>query len=162
MDGISTDSSTRNELIATTLFRSGDIESSGMGIKKIRELCDQAGVRVTYEEVPFGTKLTFHRRNPFAGDRKPKVRDSSQKFAIVRNTLSKDLVDELSEVELATMELVITNDGTTTPEVVEVLGVTRRGAQKLLSRLIEKGLVERTGAARSTRYRLSGKANGDG
>jgi predicted transcriptional regulator len=60
------------------------------------------------------------------------------------------------------MELVITNDGTTTPEVAEALGVTRRGAQKLLSRLIEKGLVERTGAARSTRYRLSGKTSGDG
>lgn len=65
--GVSSDSTTRNELPATTLFRSGDIESSGMGIRKIRDLCDRAGVRVSYEEVPFGTKLTFHRPNPFAG-----------------------------------------------------------------------------------------------
>lgn len=161
LEGTSTDSSTRNELIATTLFRSGDIESSGMGIKKIRELCDESGVLVTYEEVPFGTKLTFHRRDPFAGDREPEVHDSSQKFAIVRDTLGKGLVEELSEVELVAMELVITNDGTTTPEVVEALRVTRRGAQKLLSRLIEKGLVERTGAARSTRYHLSSKISVD-
>lgn len=45
---------------------SGDIESSGAGIRKIRELCDEAGVRVTYEQVSFGTKLTFHRNAPFA------------------------------------------------------------------------------------------------
>lgn len=65
--GVSSDSTTRNELLAMTLFRSGDIESSGMGIRKIRNLCDRAGVRVSYEEVPFGTKLTFHRPDPFAG-----------------------------------------------------------------------------------------------
>jgi ATP-dependent DNA helicase RecG len=161
LEGTSTDSSTRNELIATTLFRSGDIESSGMGMRKIRELCDESGVGVTYEEISFGTKLTFHRRDPFADDREPEVRNSSQKFAMVRNTLGRDLADGLSDAELVAMELVIINDDTTTPEVVEALGVTRRGAQKLLSRLIEKGLVERTGAARSTRYRLSSSINGD-
>jgi predicted transcriptional regulator len=80
---------------------------------------------------------------------------------MVRNTLGRDLADGLSDAELVSMELVITNDDTTTPEVVEALGVTRRGAQKLLSRLIEKGLVELTGAARSTRYRLSSCINGD-
>ena len=32
----------------------------------IRNPCDEAGVRVTYEEVSFGTKLTFHRRDPVA------------------------------------------------------------------------------------------------
>ena len=38
-----------------------------MGIKKIRDLCDEARERVTYEEVPFGTKLIFRRNDPFAG-----------------------------------------------------------------------------------------------
>ena len=132
-----------------------------MGMRKIRELCDESVVGVTYEEISFGTKLTFHRRDPFADDREPEVRNSSQKFAMVRNTLGRDLADGLSDAELVAMELVITNDDTTTPEVVEELGVTRCGAQKLLSRLIEKGLVGRTGAARSTRYRLSSSINGD-
>lgn len=154
MEGSSTDSRTRNELIATTLFRSGDIESSGMGIKKIRELCDEVGVRVTYEEVSFGTKLTFHRRDPFANNGELQAWHGSQKFAIVRNTLGEDRIDGLSESEMAVIELIISDDGATTPDVVDALGVTRRGAQKLLSRLIDRGIVERTGAARSTRYRL--------
>ena len=53
------------------------------------------------------------------------------------------------------MELIIANDGTITPEIVDAIGITRRGTQKLLSRLMEQGIVERTGAARSTRYRLA-------
>lgn len=55
-----------------------DIESSGMGIRNIRELCDAAGVKVTYEEVSFGTKLTFHRKDPFAVQIEDEVRDSTR------------------------------------------------------------------------------------
>lgn len=64
LSGRNTSSETRNGLIAGTPFRSGDIESPGLKIRKIREPCDTAGVRVTYEEVPFGTKLTLHRNAP--------------------------------------------------------------------------------------------------
>lgn len=163
--GRSTSSDTRNKLIAQTLFRSGDIESSGMGMRKIRELCDEVGVRVTYEHVSFGTKLTFHRNDPFAAHDAPEVsgkarekfaivRNSSQKFAKVRNTLGEERIGQLSEKELSVIELMIDNDGVTTPEIVEAIGLTRRGAQKLLSRLMERRIIERTGSARSTRYRL--------
>ena len=90
LTGASSSSSTRNELIASTLYRSGDIESSGMGMKKIKDLCDAAGVKVDYEKVPFGTKVTFHRNDPFAafpqGDgevQDVEVRESTRKYAKV-------------------------------------------------------------------------------
>lgn len=80
--GRRTSSDTRNKLIAQTLFRSGDIESSGMGMRKICELCDEVGVRLTYEEISFGTKLIFHRNDPFvvhdASEGSERVRKSSQ------------------------------------------------------------------------------------
>lgn len=79
------------------------------------------------------------------------MRDGSQQFAIVRNALGSEFADTLSEAELAAMGLVISRNGATAPDVADALGVTRRGAQKLLARLIERGLLERTGAARSTR-----------
>ncbi len=42
-----------------------------------------------------------------------------------------------------------------TAEVVKMNDMSRRGAQMLLNRLIEKGIVEKTGVGRSTRYRLT-------
>ena len=42
-----------------------------------------------------------------------------------------------------------------TAEVVKMNDMSRRGAQMLLNRLIEKGVVEKTGVGRSTRYRLT-------
>ena len=77
--GRSTSSELRNGLIAATLFRSGDIESSGLGMRRVCELCDAASVRIAYEEVPFGTKLTFHRNAPFAANLEPDVRESAGK-----------------------------------------------------------------------------------
>lgn len=44
--GLDKDSTTRNELIARMLFRSKEIESYGSGMPRIKELCDEAGIRV--------------------------------------------------------------------------------------------------------------------
>ena len=59
-----------------------------MGMKKIKDLCDAAGVEVVYEKVPFGTKVVFRRNDPFAafpqGDDKVQdveVRESTRKYA---------------------------------------------------------------------------------
>ena len=148
LSGRSTSSETRNRLVATTLFRSGDIESSGLGMRKMRELCDGAGVRVTYEEVPFGTKLTFHRRDPFAANSELNVRESSGK---VRDKFGMSL----TESELAVVLLVEERGIVSSRDVVELSGITERGAQKLLRRLIEKGAIEKVGAGRSTRYKIA-------
>ncbi|WP_165248830.1 Fic family protein [Adlercreutzia sp. ZJ141] len=63
LSGASVSSKTRNGLITKTLYRSGDIEAYGSGIPRIKELCDEAGIRVEYVRVAEGTKLVFH-RNP--------------------------------------------------------------------------------------------------
>lgn len=74
-----TSSDTRNELIAKTMFRSGDMESYGTGIGRIKALCDEAGVRVEYVKVASGTKLIFHRNDAFATASETKVREGAGK-----------------------------------------------------------------------------------
>ena len=76
LDGESTSSDTRDKLIAGILFRSGDIESSGLGMRMISDLCNEVGVKVTYEKISFGTKLTFHRTDPYTENPAGKVRDT--------------------------------------------------------------------------------------
>ena len=64
----STSSKTRNANITKTLYRSGDIESYGTGIPRIKELCAEVGVKIEYKKTPDGTNLIFHRNDAFAGD----------------------------------------------------------------------------------------------
>ena len=141
MRGESVDSSTRNELIATTLFRSGDIESSGMGIRKIRNLCDEAGVRVSYQEVSFGTKLTFHRRDPFA-ESLPNVAELPE-------------WGTLSEAERAMAEVLSASDVVRTTDAAKALGIPVRTARYTLRRLVEKGIAEAHGSTRARTYSIS-------
>lgn len=69
LSGNSTSSATRNKLIASTLYRSKDIESYGTGIPRIKQLCDAVGIDVEYVKVADGTKLVFHRNDAFTGRR---------------------------------------------------------------------------------------------
>lgn len=74
-----TSSDTRNKLIAETVFRSGDMETYGTGIGRIKDKCDEDGVRVEYVKVPSGTKLVFHRNDVYAANGEQSVRESSGK-----------------------------------------------------------------------------------
>ena len=150
LDGQSTSSDTRNRLIADTLFRSGDIESSGLGLPLIRDLCAEAGVRFTYEEIPFGTKLTFHRNDPYLEQTlgTDGVPSGSKPF--------QDAVGnrELSESEKAALAFLGERESATAVEISEAIGMGRRGVTKLLGRLSEANLVEPIGSQRTRRYRL--------
>lgn len=65
LSGKSVSPKSRNQLIAQTLFKSGDIESQGTGIKRIKDFCDEVGMDVEYVRTPDGTKLIFHRNDAF-------------------------------------------------------------------------------------------------
>jgi hypothetical protein len=41
-----------------------------MGMRKIKRLCDEAGVKVTYERIPYDTKVTFHRNDHISMSRR--------------------------------------------------------------------------------------------
>ncbi|MEG0703518.1 MAG: ATP-binding protein, partial [Christensenella sp.] len=82
--GDSTSSKSRNELITKALYRSGDIESYGTGIPRIKEFCAEAGVQIEYLKTPDGTKLIFHRNDAFTGEsasNPPAIRQQSPESA---------------------------------------------------------------------------------
>lgn len=89
LSGISTSTKTRNALIAKTLYRSGDIESYGTGIPRIKALCEEVGVRVEYVRTPDGTKLVFHRNDAFIANNPPLIDESAGKCGKVRESAGK-------------------------------------------------------------------------
>lgn len=150
LDGESTSSDTRNRLIADMLFRSGDIESSGLGLPLIRDLCEEVGVRFTYAEIPFGTKLTFHRNDPYSEQElgTGEVPSGSKSFQ------DADGRRGLSESEKAVLAFLGESESATAVEISETIGMSRRGVTKLLGRLADAGLVEAIGSQRMRRYHL--------
>lgn len=62
---------------------------------------------------------------------------------------------ELSAAELVVAEYVESNGFVTTSKTIELTGLSERGSQQLLKRLIEKEIIEKVGAGRNTRYVMS-------
>jgi ATP-dependent DNA helicase RecG len=51
----------RNPLIAEAFYLAKDIERWGSGLRRIKEECDAAGVKVAFEKVSTGFQVTFYR-----------------------------------------------------------------------------------------------------
>ena len=83
-------------MIAQTMYRSGDIEAYGTGIPRMRDLCDEAGVRIEYVRAPEGTELVFHRSDAFADN----VADNWSTMADKVLKSSEELLDGLLETEV--------------------------------------------------------------
>ena len=192
LSGEDNSSLSRNMLIAQTLHKSGDIESFGTGIPRIREACEAAGIRVEYARTANGTKFIFHRNEAFEGE----VPASSGKFRQVPTSSGNgptssgndptssgngptssgndpassgnDLAssgndplssgNDLSDVEKQACALMAERGEVRSPEVAAATGLTQRGAQKLLARLVARGLAVAEGAKRNRTYRLKNNA----
>lgn len=111
--------------------------------------------------VPSGTKLIFHRNDPFSAKHTDSVRESAGKL---RETFGKrsgnvrDKVQELnirlSDKELMIVESIEKNGSITTQEAMVLLNINERPAQKLLKKLINEEIITRVGAGRNTYYVL--------
>lgn len=162
LKGESTSSSTRNELIVRTLYRSKDVESYGTGIPRIKYLCDQAKINVEYRRTTDGTKVIFHRNDAFAGE---SASEGSDKVLISSDNVPSKTHDkthvfgarwnELNDNEQSICSLLLNEEVVSSSRVAEVLGIGQRGALKILHGLIYKGFVDAFGSNRNRRYRLA-------
>ena len=148
LSGKSRNSKSRNELIANTLFKSKDIEHFGTGMLRLQELCDEAGVKVEYLNCDNGTRVVFHRNDPFAGS------TSSEEFASSSQAVRKQFANDN---ENAAYAYLVANGPTGPAAIADVLGMTRRGAQKLLQRLVEREYLEARGTTSNRVYYVSNK-----
>ncbi len=76
-----------------------------------------------------------------------------EKCGKVRERYGKELLSS----ELNVAEFIESEGKASTREIMAQTGLSERGTQQLLKRLIEKGIVEKDGTGRKTRYTLSEK-----
>ncbi|MBT1171787.1 putative DNA binding domain-containing protein [Bifidobacterium sp. MA2] len=160
----------RNEALATAFSYMRLIEHWGSGIPRIIEEVREAGLR----EPEFlggdtDLRINIYRKADEAArdageavpDAADTVRDTAgempddpqsvrDKFAI-DSRLVRDSI-ELSEQEQHAYAYVREHRGVQSDEIAALLNVGKRQAQKILTGLVNRGLLRRIGAARSTRY----------
>ncbi len=157
----------RNEALAAAFAYMGLIEHWGSGIPRIIEEVREAGLR----EPEFLGGDTDLRINIYRGqiitmpDSAGKVPNND---VAVPNTFENmpdsiqsapdmtenvpDTVSGLSKTQSTVYKFICGRNRVSTEDIAGLLGVQPRRARQVLSDLVRKGLIEREGAARSTRY----------
>ena len=166
----------RNKLIAATLYRSGDVEVYGTGLQRIKRTCDGASIPFSITQSKHGVYVSFMRSEGIAaGNRCLGIADdqqmSSEEFrsgseAVPKSSeefrsgseavpkQSDELLETLTQNERAAYLLVEEHGSVKTSEVAKGLGLSSRGALKVLKSLVDKGLVIVQGATSSRTYRI--------
>lgn len=154
LSGEESTSKPRNKLIATTLYRSGNIEIYGTGLQRIKTACDEAKVPFSVTQSKHGVHVSFMRSEGIAAGSTPvdtnEVPKSSE--AVPKN--SEEFRSELSKNELAACRFIAEHGASRTAEIAEAVNLTPRGTLKLLQRLESKGVVVGRGSTSDRTYRL--------
>ena len=160
LSGKDASSVSRNKLLTQTLYKSGDIESQGTGIKRIKDECDEAGIKVEYVEVPSGTKLIFHRNDAFGqslvidtptGDKGDVVVNDGVNV-VVNDEVKKPL--SLTVRQKQVLDIIMRDPSVTASGIAEECGITERSAQRNIRKLRESGMISREGSDKTGVWRV--------
>lgn len=132
----------RNPLIAEAFYLAKDIERWGSGLRRIKEECDNAGVKVAFEKVSTGFQVTFYRSE--AEITPSKAEKTTQRT--VEKTVEKAVEKILS--------LIQANPVITQNELIDATGLTRRGVEWNLKKLKESGRIIRVGPDKGGRWEV--------
>jgi ATP-dependent DNA helicase RecG len=122
-----------NPLIAGTFFRSGQIEAWGRGIEKITNACKEWGKPEPFYQVrPNEVMIGFYTESQF-GEK------FGEKFG---ENQTQDKI----------LEIMRRNPKSSAKSIGEEIGITTRGAEKVIRTLKEADLIERVGAAKGGRW----------
>lgn len=155
--GANASSRSRNALITKTLYRSGDIESYGTGIPRMKELCDEVGVRIEYQKTPDGTKLVFHRNDVFGETPSRSNRNRPESARIGQNSPSAEtaaILAQMGRLDYQAFEYLEMRGRASASEISTSLGIPNRTARNALSRLIKAGLITTIGRGKNTEYQV--------
>jgi len=156
----------RNPNLAQLLYYSKDIESFGTGLQRIAEYCDEANVRVKFENGQMGFTVIFYRPQNHINvtdesshvtqnvtDNPENVTQSvtDQSDATPENTSQSD---GLSDMEILILKSVAENPGISRDELAASVSKTTRTVQRYLNDLKKKNYIFRVGSSKSGYWKV--------
>lgn len=113
-------------------------------MSRIKRLCDAEGIEVEYLKVPGGTRVVFHRKDPFVVAEMAEVGRSSI-----------DRAASLSPREKGACAAILERSEASSADVAAELGVSARTARRILAALIEKGAITAHGNTNKRMYAVN-------
>ena len=120
----------RNPLIAEAFYLAKDIERWGSGLRRIKEECDAAGVKVAFEKVSTGFQVTFYRPEGKQGKAEKVV---------------EKVVEKLSLNQRKIIEAIVKNPAISAKALANLVGISPRKIQDNLAKLKRAGMLKRVG-----------------
>lgn len=155
----------RNRLILDVLFRSRDVEKSGTGFQRVNEYCNQQNIKWSFRKEAYGFFFEFVRtngqtvvqtNNKLQNQHTENSRNIKDKKSLVW-TNGQTIVQtekEISASEQIVLDIIRNNEGLSKAEIASRIGKSERSAQRIISSLIKKELIEPQGANQSRTWRI--------
>ena len=124
----------RNATIAKILYLNKSIEQFGSGFKRVGSLCQDAGIRFSYEGDKFGFKFILYR--PLLQSDIPSVT-----FDVT-----------LNGTEMAVLAILKQKPNSSRNEIADQISKTVRTAQRALDSLRDKGYIQRVGSKQTPKW----------
>jgi len=145
-------SDARNRVIANVFKELGLIEQWGSGIARIKSSCLEVGLKEPkIEEMNDFVDVEFYRPNSVE-----LVPNKKETVGKPSDTVGKPS-DNLTSQEEKTIQYLNEHERVASKEIEKLLGIKESRTRELLKSMVDKGLIERVGAGRSTYYVLKGK-----
>ena len=135
----------RNRRITGVLYYSKDMETFATGLKRIKDLCDEAGCKVEFRTEKDDFVVVFYRD----------LRDSwnNNEIGGAKNGVNgvNDVNNGADDKERkdAIIECIKEDTYITIGQMVAVTGIPRRTVDRILKQMKENGVLERKGSSRS-------------
>ena len=141
----------RNKLITQALYYSKDMETFASGLKKIKTLCDEAGVKYEFQKEAYGFTVVFYRHCGegwgWSGVQEDSQKDDQTASGTLNGTLSPS-----DDPRTQLKKLITQNKKVTRKQMAAALGISERSVQRLLNSMPE---VRFTGGGRSGHWEIS-------
>ena len=151
LDGNQKASGSRNPNLAQALFRGGYIEAFGSGVRRIKEACDAAGVKVEYRQYNDETTVVFHR----PGSQVEYVAAGSRASTIGRENRTR----ESDKVEAMRQAIIDCLTSSQTPlgraAISQCVHLSPSRTSDYLRQLVQDGTLVASGGSRWRVYRLA-------
>lgn len=125
----------RNELIAKVLYLCKDVETFGLGLRKIYTLCNESNINVSYDNNDNYFTLIFSRK-----DR--------------NNPLDEETNHLISKNEEEILDIIRNNNSITVSEIVEITKKSKRTVDRAILSLKTKGLIKRIGSNKNGCWKI--------